>query len=73
MASKQLEALLERANKSDEELDYITDYLASLNNEAIETTLAGKFEAVSRFIWEIQDYLQEKLKEKTQNEQETDL
>ncbi|CYU05955.1 Uncharacterised protein [Streptococcus suis] len=26
MASKQLEALLERANKSDEELDYITDY-----------------------------------------------
>ncbi|HEM4414401.1 TPA: hypothetical protein U1Y64_002202 [Streptococcus suis] len=73
MASKQLEALLERANKSDEELDYITDYLASLNNEGIETTLAGKFEAVSRFIWEIQDYLQEKLKEKTQNEQETDL
>lgn len=66
MASKQLEALLERANKSDEELDYITDYLASLNNEAIETILAGKFEAVSRFIWEIQDYLQEKLKEKTQ-------
>ncbi|WP_367007386.1 hypothetical protein ABZ559_04650 [Streptococcus sp. ZY19097] len=45
-----LEALLERANKSDEELNYITDYLASLNNEAIETTLAGKFEAVSRFI-----------------------
>ncbi|HEM6217073.1 TPA: hypothetical protein ACT2FU_002204 [Streptococcus suis] len=73
MASKQLEALLERANKSDEELDYITDYLASLNNEGIETTLAGKFEAVSRFIWEIQGYLQEKLKEKTQNEQETDL
>ncbi|HEM6342579.1 TPA: hypothetical protein U2D03_002195 [Streptococcus suis] len=73
MASKQLEALLERANKSDEELDYITDYLASLNNEGIETTLAGKFEAVSRFIWEIQGYLQEKLKEKKQNEQETDL
>ncbi|HEM3484974.1 hypothetical protein [Streptococcus suis] len=73
MASKQLEALLERANKSDEELDYITDYLASLNNEAIETTLAGKFEVVSRFIWEIQGYLQEKLKEKIQNEQETDL
>ncbi|MBO4112163.1 hypothetical protein [Streptococcus suis] len=73
MASKQLEALLERANKSDEELDYITDYLASFNNEAIETTLAGKFETVSRFIWEIQGYLQEKLKEKTQNEQETDL
>lgn len=73
MASKQLEALLERANKSDEELDYITDYLASLNNEGIETTLAGKFEAISRFIWEIQDYLQEKLKEKIQNEQETDL
>ncbi|HFI0507658.1 TPA: hypothetical protein ACGOZ0_001409 [Streptococcus suis] len=70
MASKQLEALLECANKSDEELDY---YLASLNNEAIETTLAGKFEAVSRFIWEIQGYLQEKLKEKIQNEQETDL
>lgn len=73
MASKQLEALLEHANKSDEELDYITDYLASLNNEAIEMTLAGKFEAVSRFIWEIQGYLQEKLKEKIQNEQETDL
>ncbi|HFI0762172.1 TPA: hypothetical protein ACGO6Q_000704 [Streptococcus suis] len=73
MASQQLESLLERANKSDEELDYITDYLASLNNEAIEMTLAGKFEAVSRFIWEIQGYLKEKLKEKTQNEQKTDL
>ncbi|HEL2195343.1 TPA: hypothetical protein TZE17_000992 [Streptococcus suis] len=73
MASKQLETLLERASKSDEELDYITDYLASLNNEVIETTLAVKFEDVSRFIWEIQGYLQEKLKEKTQNEQETDL
>ena len=73
MASQQLESLLEHANKSDEELDYITDYLASLNNEAIEMTLAGKFEAVSRFIWEIQGYLQEKLKEKTHNEQETDL
>lgn len=50
--------LLSRAKAVDNLLDYITDELAHLQNEHLETSLAQPFETVSRFIWDIIEYLE---------------
>lgn len=64
MEKAELKQLLQRAEEADKLLDNITDQLAHLQSETLETTLAQPFETVSRFIWGVIKYLEREI-EKT--------
>uniref|UniRef100_UPI003F68C4A3 hypothetical protein n=1 Tax=Streptococcus pluranimalium TaxID=82348 RepID=UPI003F68C4A3 len=67
MEKAKLKQLLQRAEEADKLLDNITDHLAHLQNETLETTLAQPFETVSRFIWEVIKYLEREIEETHDN------
>lgn len=67
MKKAELKQLLQRAKEADKLLDTITDQLAHLQSETLETSLAQSFETVSRFIWGVIKYLEREIEETHDN------
>ena len=67
MEKAELKQLLQRAKEADKLLDTITDQLAHLQSETLETSLAQPFETVSRFIWGVIKYLEREIEETHDN------